>query len=167
MKNLLLAVLLALSTTLMLQPAQAANEFYAFETAEQEMRFNTLTRELRCPKCQNQSIADSDAPLAMDMRARVYRMVMDGESNQAIIDFMKVRYGDFVHYKPPLKPSTIVLWFAPFIVLLLGVATVVYNLRNQAGGEVKLSEAEQARIAELLAARSDDESTPSNKEQKP
>lgn len=167
MKNLLLAVFLALATTLMLQPAQAANEFYAFETAEQEMRFNTLTRELRCPKCQNQSIADSDAPLAMDMRARVYQMVMDGESNQAIIDFMKVRYGDFVHYKPPLKPSTIVLWFAPFIVLLLGVATVVYNLRNQAGGEVELSEAEQTRIAELLAARSGDESTPSNKEQKP
>lgn len=144
--------------------AQTGNEFYEFETAAQERQFNQLTRELRCPKCQNQSIADSDAPLAMDMRQRVYQMVMEGDSREEIIDFMKVRYGDFVHYNPPIKPSTIILWLAPLLVIVLGVITIVFNLRGQSRAVAELSAEEQARLDALLHAedqlRAEDQQEP-------
>ncbi|MCC5855569.1 MAG: cytochrome c-type biogenesis protein CcmH [Idiomarina sp.] len=130
--------------------ASPAAEFYEFETAEQERKFNQLTRELRCPKCQNQSIADSDAPLAMDMRQRVYQMIMEGQSQAEIIDFMKVRYGDFVHYRPPVNASTIVLWVGPALVIVLGVIVVLVQVRTQKDEESELSEEEAARLAEVL-----------------
>lgn len=143
--------------------AHAANEFYEFETAAQERKFNQLTRELRCPKCQNQSIADSDAPLAMDMRERVYQMVMAGDSREEIIDFMKLRYGDFVHYKPPIKPSTIILWLAPSLVIVLGAITVIVNLRGQNKAVVHLSAEEQERLDTLMREEQEDEAPESRR----
>ena len=148
---------LALLLSLMLGfQVHAQGEFYVFETVQQERLFNELTQELRCPKCQNQSIADSDAPLAMDMWQRVHQMVMAGQSREEIIEFMKVRYGDFVHYQPPLNASTIILWLGPLVVLVVGAIVVVLNARN-ARAEVdsvaaaELTEEEEARIAELMA----------------
>ncbi|RML38486.1 Cytochrome c-type bioproteinsis protein CycL, partial [Pseudomonas syringae pv. maculicola] len=76
-------------------------------------RYSELTRELRCPKCQNQDIADSNAPIAADLRKEIYRMLGEGQSNQKIIDFMVDRYGDFVRYKPSLNARTWLLWFGP------------------------------------------------------
>lgn len=128
-----------------------ANEFYAFDTAAQERQFNTLAGELRCPKCQNQTIADSDAPLAQDMRERVYQMIMEGKSNEEIIEFMKVRYGDFVHYRPPVNKTTIVLWLAPLGVLLLGALVLLWNVRRQRSVSSELTAAEIARMQEVLA----------------
>lgn len=128
-----------------------ANEFYAFDTAAQERQFNTLAGELRCPKCQNQAIIDSDAPLAQDMRDRVYQMIMEGKSNEEIIDFMKVRYGDFVHYRPPVNKTTIVLWLAPVGVLMLGALVLLWNVRRQRSVSSELTAEEIARMEEVLA----------------
>lgn len=126
-----LTLLLAMTWAVFsLSSAFAQGEFYAFETAQQEQMFNDLTRELRCPKCQNQSIADSDAPLAMDMRQLVYQMVMEGQSREQIIDFMKVRYGDFVHYQPPFQNSTIILWVGPLAVILIGIAVIYFQAQG-------------------------------------
>ncbi|RUO37379.1 cystathionine gamma-synthase [Aliidiomarina shirensis] len=131
--------------------AWADNEFYEFETAAQERQFNTLAGELRCPKCQNQTIADSDAPLAQDMRERVYQMIMEGKSNAEIIDFMKVRYGDFVHYRPPINKSTLILWLAPLAVIIIGALAVWFNVRHQRSASAELTPEEEARMDEMFA----------------
>ncbi|WP_228517850.1 cytochrome c-type biogenesis protein [Aliidiomarina indica] len=148
LSSMLFALVLAAALS---PPTHAAGEYYAFETAEQERRFTQLTGELRCPKCQNQSIADSDAPLAQDMRQRVYQMIMEGQSNAEIIEFMKVRYGDFVHYRPPVNRNTLVLWFGPFAVLLIGIIAVVVHVRGKRQGNAELTDEEQARLAAFEA----------------
>lgn len=146
------SLMLALLMGLVVNPtAQAAGEYYAFETTEQERRFTQLTGELRCPKCQNQSIADSDAPLAQDMRLRVYQMIMEGRTNAEIIEFMKVRYGDFVHYRPPVNRSTLVLWFGPFVALFIGIIAVVVHVRGKRKGSAELTDEERATIAAVEA----------------
>ena len=127
-----------------------ANEFYTFETAAQERQFNKLAGELRCPKCQIQTISDSDAPLAQDMRERVYQMIMEGKSNDEIIEFMKVRYGDFVHYRPPVNKTTIVLWLAPLAFLLLGALALWFNVRHQRSSSAELTAEEQARMDQVM-----------------
>ena len=127
-----------------------ANEFYTFATAAQERQFNKLAGELRCPKCQNQTISDSDAPLAHDMRERVYQMIMEGKSNDEIIEFMKVRYGDFVHYRPPVNKTTIVLWLAPLAFLLLGALALWFNVRHQRSSSAELTAEEQERMNQVM-----------------
>ncbi|RTE86111.1 MULTISPECIES: cytochrome c-type biogenesis protein [Gammaproteobacteria] len=138
----------------------AQGEFYAFETAQQEQMFNELTRELRCPKCQNQSISDSDAPLAQDMRQLVYQMVMEGQSREQIIDFMKVRYGDFVHYQPPFQNSTMILWLGPIAVILIGILVIYFqaqgNKRQCANIEAEdLTPEEEQKINAILKNNAD------------
>lgn len=147
-KALLLAVTFALFSGIAFNAV--ANEFYAFETAAQERQFNKLAGELRCPKCQNQTISDSDAPLAQDMRDRVYQMIMEGKSNQEIIEFMKVRYGDFVHYRPPVNKTTIVLWLAPLLFLLLGALALWFNVREQRSSSAELTAEEQERMQQIM-----------------
>lgn len=110
--------------------AVAAIDVYEFDTAEQEARFRSLTQELRCPKCQNQSIADSDADIARDMRARTAEMVREGASDRDVVEFFRARYGDFVSYRPPLALNTALLWFGPAVVLLLGALLVMRQLRR-------------------------------------
>lgn len=90
-----------------------------------------LAGELRCLVCQNQTIADSHAPLAEDLRRQVREMIARGETDAQIIDFMTQRYGDFVLYRPPLKGSTVALWFGPFALLLGGLTTFVIVLRRR------------------------------------
>lgn len=135
-------------------PAFANNAQYTFETEAQERQFRQLINELRCPKCQNQTIADSDAPLALDLRERVYQMTMEGQSREEIIEFMRMRYGDFVHYKPPMNASTLILWVGPGAVLLIGLGTIVMLTRKKRS-ELSLDSAEQARLDALLAQEND------------
>jgi cytochrome c-type biogenesis protein CcmH len=101
--------------------------------AEQEARYQALIAELRCLVCQNQNIAESNAPLADDLRRQVREMMLRGDSDRQILDYMTARYGDFVLYRPPFKPRTWALWFVPFILLAAGllVAVVVYRRRGQ------------------------------------
>lgn len=148
------------------QSASATGEFYAFETLEQERRFNRLAGELRCPKCQNQSISDSDAPLAQDMRQRVHMMIMEGQTDAEIIEFMRVRYGDFVHYRPPLNRNTLVLWFGPFFALLIGIAAVIIHVRGKQQVSAELTAAEQLRLAAFEAQMRNDDAEHEGKEQK-
>lgn len=112
-----------------------------------------LAVKLRCLVCQNQSIAESSAPLAVDLRRQVREQVAAGKTNDEIIDFMTARYGDFVLYSPPLRGSTYLLWFGPALLLLIGVliAWRVVRARRALPQQVPLSEAERERAAQLLA----------------
>lgn len=120
-------------TLLLLIPglSQATIDAYEFSDPQNEKRFHQLTSELRCPKCQNQNISDSDAPLATDLRREVHRMVEQGESNDSIVDFMVTRYGEFVLYRPRVSPVTWMLWYGPFVLLGIGVLAVVMISRNR------------------------------------
>ena len=97
-----------------------AQEPLVFENQQQQERFDKLTLELRCLVCQNQNLADSDAPLAHDLRREVHEMLIAGKSNNEIKDFLVTRYGDFVLYRPPVQKNTYLLWLAPLIMLLAG-----------------------------------------------
>ncbi|WP_330926971.1 cytochrome c-type biogenesis protein [Candidatus Sororendozoicomonas aggregata] len=122
----LVAVLFALLST----SAFAVIGSYTFDTPEQEARFFKLITELRCPKCQNQSIADSNAPIAQDLRQTVHRMVLAGDDDQQVIDFMLARYGDFILYKPRLDKKTVILWFGPVVLLLLGLLVLIMIIKH-------------------------------------
>ena len=118
-----------------------------------EARAMRLAEELRCLVCQNQTIADSHAPLAEDLKAQIREQLKAGRTDDQIRGFMVERYGDFVLYKPPFKATTAFLWAGPFVILVFAVGGLVLHLRRRrevpAAGE--LSEAERARVAALLA----------------
>ncbi len=106
-------------------------ESFKFTAAEEEQRFKDLIEELRCLVCQNQSLVDSDAELAHDLRAEVYDMMQAGNSDEQIVEFLVARYGDFVLYSPPVKPSTWLIWFGPFVLLLIAAVILFRSLRRQ------------------------------------
>ena len=113
--------------------AQAASVFEprSFTSPEHEERYHTLIDELRCLVCQNQTIAESNADLATDLRREVYRMVEDGQSAEEIAGFMVARYGEFVLYRPPLQGGTVLLWAGPFLLAALGLAVLAVHLRRR------------------------------------
>ena len=111
--------------------APAQDEPFLFEDPEKQVRFDSLMEEIRCLVCQNQSLADSGAGLADDLRKEAYRMISQGQSNEAIKDFMVERYGDFVLYDPPLQPSTFLLWFGPFILMLVATIVIIAILKKR------------------------------------
>ena len=110
--------------------AHAAIEPYQFDSTEQEARFRQLGFELRCPKCQNQAIGDSDAEISGDLRAVVSRMIKEGSTDREIKEFMVARYGRFVLYNPPLDQQTIVLWLGPAGLLIMGGILVLLRIRR-------------------------------------
>ena len=124
-----------------------------FASPEQEKDYHQLTQELRCPQCQNNNIADSNATIAVDMRGKVFELLQEGKSKNDVVDYMVARYGNFVTYDPPMTASTLVLWIAPLLLVLLGV---VFLLRRKpkAQSAVKsqdvLTDEDNARLAELL-----------------
>jgi cytochrome c-type biogenesis protein CcmH len=134
--------------------AQAAIDTYEFADEAQRQRYRSLIEELRCPKCQNQNIADSDAPIAMDLRAEVYRMMGEGQSNEQVIEFLVSRYGDFVLYKPPVTARTLLLWYGPAGLLVGGLVllsvVVIRRRGKKVAGSSALSAEEQQRLAALL-----------------
>ncbi|KTF11484.1 cytochrome c-type biogenesis protein [Pseudoalteromonas sp. 10-33] len=125
MKWLLFSLSLLLTTS-----ALAQADRYVFDTDEQAVRFEELTKELRCPKCQNQNIADSDAIVAKDLRERVVELVKEGNSKDEVIDYMIDRYGYFVHYDPPVTPATLVLWVLPVLIVIVGFGFIVIRQRK-------------------------------------
>jgi cytochrome c-type biogenesis protein CcmH len=118
-----------------------------------EARLKTLAVELRCLVCQNQTLADSNAPLAEDLRREVREMIAKDMSDKEIIDFLVQRYGDFVLYRPPWKASTSLLWLGPFLLLIAGATGLVFALRRRQKklADVTLSEEEHNRVAQLLS----------------
>ena len=136
---------------LLFQYASAADVPLAFNSPEQEQRYQHLIEELRCLVCQNQNLADSHADLAQDLRQEVYTMVQAGKSNDEIVGFLVARYGDFVLYRPPVKQSTWLLWFGPFVLLLAGIALVYRFARvNARQPRQQLSVTEQSQLSQLL-----------------
>lgn len=99
--------------------SHAAIEVYDFDSKQQEAQYRGLIDEFRCPKCQNQNLASSDAPIAQDLKQKTYDMVKDGRSDAEIRQYMQERYGDFISYSPPVRPSTWILWFFPPLLLIL------------------------------------------------
>ena len=129
----------------------AAIELYQFEQPEQEQLYNKLIDELRCLVCQNQNLSASNSALAKDLRQQTYQMVINGQSQIQIMDYMTQRYGDFVLYRPPVKSSTALLWLGPFILLLVGFSLLVSTLRKDKEQErEQLSNEEQTHINKLL-----------------
>ncbi|VAX13594.1 Cytochrome c heme lyase subunit CcmL [hydrothermal vent metagenome] len=131
--------------------AQAAIVAFKFTDPAKEARFRKFGEELRCLVCQNESLADSNAELALDLRRVLYKMIQNNATDKEIIAFMVDRYGDFVLYKPPVKPTTWLLWFGPFILVAVGLfilIRVIRNTRKQA--DTKLTEDEQKQLDSLL-----------------
>src|SRR5687767_769785 len=122
----------------------------AAQTAEMDKRVGALASELRCLVCQNQTLADSNAPLAVDLRNQVREQLARGASEREVRDWMVARYGDFVLYRPPFKASTLLLWAGPFLLLLLGLVIALRRIRQGRRAERQLSAAEHARAEELL-----------------
>lgn len=152
MKRLIHAALLGLA---LVTSAQGAIDTYEFRDEAERERYRTLTEELRCPKCQNQNISDSNAPIAMDLRQEIFRMLEEGQSNEQIVDYLVERYGDFVRYKPPMNAKTMLLWYGPVALLVLGfgvLAVILVRRRRveKAPASHTLSETERERLAKLL-----------------
>jgi len=120
-----------------------------------EKRLVELSSELRCLVCQNQTIADSNADLAVDLRREIRGMIQQGKSDREILDFMVARYGDFVLYRPPVKGVTAMLWFGPALILVIGLMALIRYLRRRnlavaAAADTHLSEAERQQAEALL-----------------
>ncbi|QFI36696.1 cytochrome c-type biogenesis protein CcmH [Moritella marina ATCC 15381] len=133
----------------------AVIDVYDFENAEQEALFRTLTAELRCPKCQNNNLADSNASLAKDMRTKTYHMVVEGKTEDQIVTYWIDRFGNFVLYKPPVTLGTAILWVGPGLFVLFGGLIIVRNSRRKVSvtaddRDEALSSAEKARLAKIL-----------------
>ncbi len=129
---------------------------YTFENPQKHEEFRTLIEEMRCLVCQNESLAGSNAELAVDLRNEIYDMMKAGQNKDQIIEFMVDRYGDFVLYSPPIKPSTYPIWFGPVILFFIGAIFLITILRKKSRSrETKLSTEEQQRLDALLNASTD------------
>ena len=144
---------LFLTALLFSSVAFSAIDALNFSSPQQESDYHQLTQSLRCPQCQNNNIADSNATIAVDMRGKVFELLQEGKSKNDVVDYMVARYGNFVTYDPPMTVSTLVLWIAPLLLVLLGV---VFLLRRKPKSQsaVKsqdiLTDEDNARLAELL-----------------
>lgn len=117
-----------------------------------EKRVMALAEELRCLVCQNQTLADSNAPLAEDLRNQVREKMRQGKTDTEVVEFLVERYGDFVLYRPPLKATTILLWFGPLLLLAAGFAVLLRRIRRRRPAEdVAITDEDRKRAAELLA----------------
>lgn len=160
-KQRLLNLLLTVSFIVLLataQPVRAKEAAPAVENPVLEARVMEIAAELRCLVCQNQTIADSSAGLAVDLRNQVREMLVRGESDKQIIDYMTARYGDFVLYRPPLKSTTALLWFGPAAFLLGGVITLFFVLRRRSRMAPEMFDADEIdpepeRVPDPRAAR--------------
>ncbi len=134
-----------LSLLFLISAAQATQVLIEFKNPEQQALFKELTHELRCPKCQNQNIADSNAVVAVDMRNKTLELVQQGQDKAQVLEYMKSRYGDFVHYQPPLNKFTLILWLLPAL-MVVGLM-VLLVVRRKAQGKAEVSEAaDQAQM---------------------
>lgn len=143
----------ALIMLLLSGPAWAGEARPLADDPAVEARLKRLAVELRCLVCQNQTLADSNAPLAEDLRREVRDMIVKNMSDKEIIDFLVARYGDFVLYRPPFKATTMLLWVGPFVLLIIGATTLVITLRHRADKvvDVPVTDEEHRRVEQLLA----------------
>src|SRR5688572_18537863 len=121
-----------------------------------EERVTATAAELRCLVCQNQTLADSNAPLAVDLREQIREQMRKGASERAVVDYMVARYGDFVLYRPPFKATTVLLWAGPVLLAIAGLAALFLSLaRRRRAARSELSDEDRARAQRLLAGDAD------------
>ena len=149
-----LILVLCLSLFSLASQAVVDGHKYPFDNEVDQKRFEVLAEELRCPKCQNQNLADSNAPVAADLRDKVYELMIEGQTDDQIVDYLVARYGDFVRYNPPVQKNTFFLWFGPLVMVLIGLIVIVSLTRSGKKAQ-PLSAEENVKLAELKAARSE------------
>ena len=123
MKKLIFFLLVFISNSLY---CEEGSDLYSFNNDIDYERFNSLNKELRCPKCQSSNLAGSNSPISNDLKREVYELVVEGKSSKQIKDHLVDRYGNFIIYNPPIEPATYVLWFGPFILILLSVLVIIF-----------------------------------------
>jgi len=125
---------------------------YVFQNEVTKIRFQALNKELRCPKCQNQNLADSNSPIAADLRNEVYQLLQQGKADSEIVNFMVDRYGEFVLYRPRVSQLTYVLWFGPIVLILAGILIVLVIVRRKpvAKKDLALTTAQQKKLSRFL-----------------
>ncbi|MFS1526176.1 cytochrome c-type biogenesis protein [Microbulbifer sp. 2304DJ12-6] len=151
-------IVLALGVLCLSVAVQAVVEAEKLSSPDLEARYRVLIEEMRCPKCQNQNLADSDASISVDLRREIRRLLEEGFSDKEIVDYMVARYGDFILYRPPVQRNTLALWLAPGIFALIGLlALIVIVLRARSGTGAdqgddsgELSDDERRRLKKLL-----------------
>lgn len=130
-------------------------ETYSFSSAELEARYHNLSQELRCPKCQNQNIADSNAPIARDLRVVLYEQLEAGASDDEILDFMVARYGEFVRYRPGVDRNTALLWVSPALLLFAGALGLLWHFKGRrVSSPAPLTSQEREKLKRLIAQTS-------------
>ncbi|MBG6248336.1 MULTISPECIES: cytochrome c-type biogenesis protein [Symbiopectobacterium] len=128
----------------------SSTDAWRFDNEAQEQQFRELTTQLRCPKCQNNSIADSNSMIASDMRQKVYDLMQQWQSKRQVVDYMVNRYGYFVTYEPPLTPFTVLLWLLPALFLVAGLWMIVRRAHRITHTKPPMSEQEKKRLQALL-----------------
>jgi len=136
-------------------------ETFEFNDEVTKIRFQALSKELRCPKCQNQNLADSNSPIAADLRRELYELLQEGRADSEVVDFMVERYGEFVLYRPRVSSITYILWFGPALLILIGIIVVIVILRKKPVSKVNLAlnTKQQAKLQQLLADSAEVNST--------
>lgn len=130
--RLLNCIIFSLVFIFSVSSAQASPvDTYEFRDEVTKIRFQALSKELRCPKCQNQNLADSNSPIAADLRKELYELLQQGKADSEVVSFMVDRYGEFVLYRPRVSSLTYVLWFGPIVLILLGVIVVIVIVRRK------------------------------------
>lgn len=154
MKIINFLILLALLSISITSFANSKN-LYAFNDPIKQTRFADLTNELRCLVCQNQNLAESNAPLAADLRTEIAGMIRTGASNAEIIHYLVRRYGDYILYNPPVVKKTWILWFGPFILLIISLSilfSIIYRLNRKEGKQIETqTDNERLQIKRVLA----------------
>lgn len=157
MRNISFAVLMLLAI-----PVLAVVDPFEFSDESYRDRYQRFIAELRCPKCQNQNLADSNSPISSDLRQQLHRLLEEGYGDDEIVDFMVSRYGDYILYNPPVKPQTLMLWAAPLLLFVCGAILVTIRLRHSLGADNKktsarqLAESEYDRLQKILKQQKDD-----------
>ncbi|GKW01643.1 cytochrome c-type biogenesis protein CcmH [Pectobacterium odoriferum] len=139
-----------LSALLLSFSVLASSEVLRFDNDTQEQQFRELTMQLRCPKCQNNSIADSNSMIASDMRQKVYELMQQGQTKEQVVDYMVDRYGYFVTYEPPITPFTILLWLLPALFLAVGSWMIIRRARRIRNVKEPMSAQDKKRLQTLL-----------------
>ncbi|MFQ3323326.1 MAG: cytochrome c-type biogenesis protein CcmH [Pseudomonadales bacterium] len=157
MRNIIIALAFAMATQFSV-PALAVVETYEFSSEDLRGRYNDLIFELRCPKCQNQNLSDSDAAIAADLRALVYSLLNENKTDAEVKAYLVERYGDFVLYNPPVNKHTVILWLLPAGGLLAGVMVIFMLVRRKESAEkpVSLDSSQQQRLDDILSDKEQD-----------
>lgn len=158
MKNLLKGLIVSFAFSFIFLANAVQIEFHSFDNPQRERLYLDLIAELRCVKCQNQNLAESNAELARDMREKTYVMVKQGKTREDIVSYMTARYGDFVLYKPPFKSKTVLLWVGPPVLLFFSLFLLLKFIRKQSvQTSDELSDSERESVRSMLKSNSSSE----------